>query len=190
MDIKIEGNPGTGNTFQEINIGSVQNYNPNATTIINYNGSQDVVEAAARRKGGRQTMKAMLDADLIDTAPIRKEIMNYVSCIRPMVHEEKKDVFMKLWDDILNLPEVEAEVYNPGKQQGTNFNRKLVAGILHQLDSRHFYAKPYNAKAMAEALENDWEHPVRRELAGYPSDGIQEAIKKLLHGHQPSDTRK
>ena len=31
MDIKIEGNPGTGNTFQEIKIGYVENYNPNAT---------------------------------------------------------------------------------------------------------------------------------------------------------------
>jgi len=38
MDIKIEGNPGTGNTFQEINIGTVHNFNPNATTIINNYG--------------------------------------------------------------------------------------------------------------------------------------------------------
>ena len=38
MDIKIKGNPGTGNTFQEIHIGTVQNYNPNATTVINNYG--------------------------------------------------------------------------------------------------------------------------------------------------------
>lgn len=37
MEIKIEGNPGTGNTFQEVKIGTVQNYNPNATTVINNN---------------------------------------------------------------------------------------------------------------------------------------------------------
>lgn len=37
MDINIKGNPGTGNTFQEVHIGTVQNYNPNATTVINYN---------------------------------------------------------------------------------------------------------------------------------------------------------
>lgn len=33
MDLKITGNPGTGNTFQEVHIGTVQNYNPNATTV-------------------------------------------------------------------------------------------------------------------------------------------------------------
>ena len=48
MDIKIEGNPGTGNTFQEIHIGTVQNYNPNATTVINYNGTNS---------GGREEVK-------------------------------------------------------------------------------------------------------------------------------------
>lgn len=37
MDINITGNPGQGNTFQEIHIGTVQNYNPNATTVINNN---------------------------------------------------------------------------------------------------------------------------------------------------------
>lgn len=37
MDININGNPGTGNTFQEVHITNVQNYNPNATTVINYN---------------------------------------------------------------------------------------------------------------------------------------------------------
>lgn len=37
MDLKITGNPGTGNTFQEVHIGTVQNYNPNATTVINHN---------------------------------------------------------------------------------------------------------------------------------------------------------
>ena len=34
MELKIEGNPGTGNTFQEIKIGYVENYVPNATTIM------------------------------------------------------------------------------------------------------------------------------------------------------------
>jgi hypothetical protein len=42
------------------------------------------------------------------------------------------------------------------------------------------YKAPFNAKAMAEALENDWEHSVRRELAGEPSDEIKDAIKLLI----------
>ena len=50
MDINIKGNPGTGNTFQEIHIGTVQNYNPNATTVINNIGTRGEEEAPAKRK--------------------------------------------------------------------------------------------------------------------------------------------
>jgi len=179
MDIKIEGNPGTNNVFQEIHIGTVQNYNPNATTVINNN--YGTAEEDEKRKG-RKTMKQMLDQDLIDTVPIRKEILNYVSSIRPFVNDGWKDRFMPLWEDILDLKVVADAVYDPGKQQGTNFNRKLVAGILHFLDSRKVYKDPFNAKAMTEALEGDWEHSVRRELAADPSEEVRKAIRELIDG--------
>ena len=177
MEVKIDGNPGTNNVFQEIHIGTVQNYNPNATTVINNN--YGVGEEGTKPKA-KKTMKDMLDQDVIDRTPIVKEILNYVSCIRSFVCDEWKDRFMQLWEDILNLPEVADLVIDPGKQQGTNFNRKLVAGILHFLDSQKVYNGPFNAKAMTEALENDWEHSVRRELAGEPSDEIKAAIKQLI----------
>lgn len=35
MEINIKGDPGQGNTFQEIHINKVDNFNPNATTVIN-----------------------------------------------------------------------------------------------------------------------------------------------------------
>mgnify|MGYP006924866865 CR=1 FL=1 len=37
MEIEIKGNPGHGNTFQEVHIEYVQNYVPNATTVITNN---------------------------------------------------------------------------------------------------------------------------------------------------------
>lgn len=42
MKIEITGNPGTGNTFSEVHIGYVNNYNPNATTVVQnyYDGKQ------------------------------------------------------------------------------------------------------------------------------------------------------
>lgn len=177
MEVKIEGNPGEHIVFQEIHIGTVQNYNPNATTVINNN--YGVGDEGAKPKA-KKTMKDIFDQDLIDRTPVIKEIMNYVSCIRSFVSDDWKDRFMQLWEDILNLPEVSHQVCDPGKQQGTNFNRKLVAGILHFLDSQKVYSGPFNAKAMTEALEDDWEHSVRRELAGEPSDEIKVAIKQLI----------
>ena len=37
MKLDITGNPGTGNTFSETHIDYVENYNPNAQTVINNN---------------------------------------------------------------------------------------------------------------------------------------------------------
>ena len=180
MDIKIEGNPGTGNTYQEINInGPIQNYVPKAKKVVN-NYYYGTPEESVRQKA-KKTTKEMLDQNLIDTTPVHKEIMKYVSNIRPFVKVVWKDRFMQLWEDILNLKVVEEKVYDPGKQQGTNFNRKLVAAILHFLDSQKIYNDPFNAKAMAEALEGDWEHSVRRELANDPSEEIMDAIEQLIN---------
>lgn len=62
MKIDITGNPGTGNTFQEFNIQHVDNFNPNATTVINnYNN------------GIKQTSQESDRQDIVekDTAPIK-----------------------------------------------------------------------------------------------------------------------
>ena len=180
MDIKIEGNPGTGNTFQEVHIGTVQNYNPNATTVINYNGSREKEAESLKKKNASKTIKGMMDQDMICTTPIRTEILNYVSCLRPHVLKDKRDRYMQLWDGILCLPVVEKEIYDPGKQQDTNFNRNLVANIIHYLDRFDFYEEVYNAAAFTYALEADKEHSVRRALAKDPPDEIAHAVKNFL----------
>ena len=180
MDIKIEGNPGTGNTFQEVHIGTVQNYNPNATTVINYNGMRESEVESLKKKGSPMTVKAMMEQDMISTDPIRTEIMHYVSCLRPHVAKDKRDRYMQLWDRILDRPVVEKEIYDPGKQQDTNFNRNLVANIIHCLDRFDFYEEIYNAAAFTYALEADKDHSIRRALGQDPSNEITDAIKNLL----------
>ena len=95
--------------------------------------------------------KAMMEQDMISTEPIRTEIMHYVSCLRPHVAKDKRDRYMQLWDRILGLPVVEKEIYDPGKQQDTNFNRNLVANIIHCLGSipsnAIFIPSPHKKKA-------------------------------------------
>lgn len=180
MDIKIEGNPGSGNTFQEIHIGTVQNYNPNATTVINYNGGQADGTTVSKRKGEPKTTKAMLEDNQIDTTPIRTEILNYVSCLRPHVKADKRAQYMQLWDKILDLAPVEKEVYDPGKQQGTNFNRNLVANIVHFLDYFDFYEEIYNAASMTFALEANKDHSVRAALGMDPTETVKVAVENLV----------
>lgn len=92
---------------------------------------------------------------------------------------------MKIWEDILNLPEVASKVYKPGKQWGTNFNRDLVANILYHLRTRKIYdvvyKDNYNGAALAQALEQDKEHSVKHALRENPPKDVKDAIDDLLN---------
>ena len=167
MEIKIEGNPGTGNSYTEINIGNVQNYNPNATTVINNN------------YGTRVKHQASVDDVEVDKEELMSKVINYVKKTMDYVADDWKNRFESLWLDILRLKEVDAEVYNRGGQQGTDFNRVLVAGIIHVLMDGKVYKK-CTYTALALALENNEDHHVRQELGKNPSEEVIAAVKKLL----------
>ena len=159
MDINITGNPGTGNTFQEIHIGTVQNYNPNATTVINNNYGDKPKPAPA-------TEKVLQDAEREQR---KAEIMDYVANLKNYVSKEWKNRYETLWKGILNLPEVEAEVYEPGKQHGTTFNRNLIANIIYIMCKEGVISEN-NATTLTIALEGDKDHPVRAQLRSYPNN--------------------
>lgn len=81
---------------------------------------------------------------------------------------------------ILALPEVEAQVYNPGKQHNTNFNRNLIANIIYIMCNAEVFATQ-NAAQLAMSLEGDKEHSVRTQLGGNPTDReIRSAVDALL----------
>ena len=159
MDIRIEGNPGTGNTFQEVKIGYVENYNPNATTVINNHYGD-------RRKSTPSADASQKQPDIILR---QEEIRNYVDKLRQYVSKDWKNRYDTLWHSILNLPEVTAVIYEPGKQQGTTFNRNLVANILYIMCS-HGIITETNATTLAIALEHDRDHSVRAQLGKAPDD--------------------
>jgi hypothetical protein len=190
----IEGNPGTGNTF--IKIGTAYNVNPNAKEVKNtfIIGNGKDATAAIKEAMGQDSHSAsdmespfnrMPESDEnVDITPIRTEILNYVSRVRPLLTDEAKSTFMKMWEDILALPAVESKVYKPGKQWGTNFHRDLVANILYHLRSRKIYKvvykDNYNGAAMCEALEGDRDHSVKHALRDEPPMDVRGAVDKLL----------
>lgn len=190
----IEGDPGTGNTF--IKIGTAYNVNPNAKEVNNtfIIGDKKAAEAAIAEaidqthhcgSDSQSPFNRMREPEeKIDITPIRIEILNYVSRVRPLLTDEAKGTFMKMWEDIIALPEVESMVYKPGKQWGTNFNRDLVANILYYLRTRKIYRvvykDNYNGAAMCEALEGNRDHSVKHALREDPAKDVREAIDKLL----------
>ena len=186
----IEGNPGTGNTF--VNIGHVDHYNPNATsatTNITNNYYYGKEEAAAEgedssskpgdKKLGNMTFREMLKAGYVDTGNIQKEIMNYVSCIRPYVKDEMDKVYMHLWAVILDHEAFKIDLYDPGKQ-ACKFNRNLVGNIMHYLDDKGFYKEPYNQSEMTRAVEGDADNPVRKGFREYPDEKFCKVVDKII----------
>lgn len=170
MDINIKGNSGTGNTFQEVHIGTVQNYNPNATTVINYN------------YGDKPKAMSSPDNNMTDDERehLKSEIMTYVSRIKQYVANEWRNRYETTWRSVLDIPEVKSIVFSPGKQKDTLFNRNLVANIIYIMCNAGFYTDT-NATALTIALEGNNEHSVRGQLAKEPADELLvKHVKALL----------
>ena len=186
----IEGNPGTGNTF--VKIGHVDHYNPNATSATtnitnNYYygkgedeaGENCVSSKPGDKKLGNMTFRDMLKAGYVDTGNIQLLIMNYVSCIRPYVKDEKDKLFMHLWAVIMDHEAFKIELYDPGKQD-CKFNRNLVGNIMHYLDNKGFYKDPYNQSEMTRAVESDADNPVRKGFGGYLDKKYKVVVDEIL----------
>ncbi len=182
----IKGNPGQGNTF--VKIGHVENYNPHATSVTtnitnnHYYGKHGVdggVERSGDRKLGNMTLREMLQGGYVDTGNIRKLVMNYVSCIRPFVKEELDKLYMQFWTCIMEHDAFKVDLYDPGKQN-CSFNRNLVANVMHYLDDKGFYKRPYNQSEMARAVEGDADSPVRKGFREYPDKKYCDALDSII----------
>lgn len=111
---------------------------------------------------------------------IGNDIIIYVNRARPLLSDSWKAHFLLLWDNIIRQPEVEKVIYEVGRQRNTNFNRNLVANILHYLNRYGVYKDAYIASAMARCIETDSAHPVRAALSEYPPRDIMVCIDKMM----------
>ena len=96
------------------------------------------------------------------------------------VCQEWQDKYQALWEEILGLSAVADKIYNPGRQQGTTFNRNLVANILHLMAEKKVLTFTASAKNMAIVLEGDADASVRAQLGVMPPREIEHAIMELV----------
>ena len=116
-----------------------------------------------------------------NSQPDKKSIIDYVMKLHPVyVRKEWQDKYKELWKQIMELPAVSATIYNKGKQQGTTFNRNLVANILHLMAEKKVLALTANATKMAEMLEGDTNASVRAQLGVMPPKEIELAVGVLM----------
>ena len=74
------------------------------------------------------------------------------------------------------------DIYDRGRQQGTIFNRSLVANIIHLMAIDNMVVKGTNDVRIAELLEpsKGKNHPVRSCLGLSPENRVKRAIEQLL----------
>lgn len=113
------------------------------------------------------------DADLL-----KKAILDYVSVLKTELSDDWAHKYMNVWDEILDLDIVKAKVYDPGKQQGTTFNRNLVANIICYLGQKGAFKSPYNASRMARLLSGDSDNSVRAALGKTPDANILSRLNR------------
>ncbi len=159
MDIHITGDPGTGNSFTDIHIDTVQNFNPNAKTVINYN------------YGDRRKQAPPPDTSLSDEeqAHRKEEVLHYVMRLREQVSRDWKNRYDTLWEQVLSIPEVAEVIFESGRQKDTTFNRNLVANIIYIMCNEGVIAET-NATTLTEILEGNKGHSVRAQLRAYPEN--------------------
>jgi len=110
------------------------------------------------------------------------DIKAYVGRVKDLLSADwTAEAYEKLWDDVLVLPSVKAIAKKIGKQQGTTFNRNLIANILHTMMDKGVFGVKATNQAMAEALEGTKDHSVRDAVGKSPEDrAMKSAIEKLI----------
>lgn len=165
--------------LQQFNFGKVEQFNNGVHTVNNYNG---VDGESATRNQKAQEAEEEAPEEQRDLAAIHNEILDYVGKLNTYeyVYPEWKDRYRDLWDKILYISEVEAEVYNIGKQQDTSFNRSLVGKIINYLghikDEKKRVFKKYNATRFAYMLEKNSNKSIR----GAMGNPLPREINKCL----------
>ena len=117
---------------------------------------------------------------------LKQSVMDYVTKLMPVVATEYKEVYLKMWLEILEKDAVSKIVYERGRQQGTLFNRNLVAQISHMMLMDGVIINGTKPVRMAELLEpeKDKDHPVRGALITSPEDKqVKKAVNEVFEKH-------
>lgn len=184
MELKIEGNPGTGNHYTEVKIGHIENNFPNVREVKIIKGA-DGQKTTVMSDGTPAPAGNNSPAEDQDKEAKRQDILQYVGRTLPLVMFAWKDKYMNLWNDILALPEVDRVIYKRGRQQKTSFNRKEVLHIICYLGKYSnggigIFEDNYVATSIALQLADGCEKTTRPELGFNTTKTIQAAIDTLM----------
>lgn len=136
--------------------------------------------------GVQISYQANKGADKQEPVGQRQAVMDYVNRLMPVVAEEYKEDYSRIWLEILEEDAVSRTVYDRGRQKGTVFNRNLVAQISRMMMLDGIILKETNDVMMAQLLEPEKgrNHPVRNQLGLVPEDSkVKKAVEEVFRRH-------
>ncbi len=146
--------------------------NYRCTIYTGGDGSDPKQATAAKEQGG----------DALDKAHLREEILEYVGRIFEFYTTEWQLHYKELWNDILDMPVVDVQIYRHGKQRDTLFDRNLVGNIIGYLNRYHLYENDIVPGTFTHSLAKDGKgKSVRDAMSENPKPEICEAIKALMN---------
>lgn len=167
MKFDKDFNPGQGNAYVILDSGAIYNNNPNATTVTNTTNIY---------MDGKKTPP--LPEDDKEKQIRKNAILEYVGKLKDYATDDWKGNYNQLWLDILDIPQVDAEIYNKGQQKDTIFNRNLVGNILHVLIGK--VIGETNVTELTKALEGKPGASVRGQMGSSPSPEIEKPLLELI----------
>ena len=122
------------------------------------------------------------DKDEYDVEAATSAAMEYVGRLKEMVTPAWASRYMDLFKQIFALPQVRVNIAVVGKQQGTSFNRNMVANVVQMmLQEQDIFLPTANPSRMAEKLEHNKDHSVKAALGAVPQDKqLKEAVKAKI----------
>ena len=114
----------------------------------------------------------------------KQVILDYVMKLHPAyISMEWVGRYRTLWNKILEISEVEDNIYNPGKQKGTTFNRNLVGNILHLMIDENIITA--NARTCASILEGNGDSSIQAQLRIAPQPkSIKLEVNNLIESYR------
>lgn len=117
----------------------------------------------------------------LDKTHLREEILEYVGRVYVFYTSKRQLHYIELWNDILDKPVVDVNVYKRGRQKDTHFNRNLVGRIIGYLSSFDLYKESIVPGTFTHQLAKDGKgKSVRGALGDKLEPEICEAIKLLM----------
>lgn len=112
---------------------------------------------------------------------LNEKILQYVGKAIDFVDDSWKKKYFLLWKAILKIPAVQNIIYNPGTQQNTPFNRKLVGNVFYLLKKNGVIKSETTDRNLAFALEGKRDASIRINMGQKPdSNEISDNVKKLI----------